>query len=110
MLKESAYVKIHTAVPVAAAARVRQAMGEAGAGEQGNYRHCSGSIPSTGRFVPVTGAEPAIGQVGQLTEVAEEIIAMLCHRDRLAGVIAALKQAHPYEEPAIDIIPRLELG
>jgi len=109
MLKQSDFVKITTAVPVADAEKVRQAMGDAGAGAQGNYSHCSGSYLSVGRFTPLQGANPAIGQIGKAEEVQEEIIEMLCHVDKVEEVIVALKKAHPYEEPAIDIIPRLEI-
>lgn len=109
MLKESAYVKIRTAVPVSHANQVRQAMGSAGAGRQGNYRDCSGSYQSVGRFTPETGAAPSIGAVGKPEEVEEETIEMLCHREYVPAIIAALRKSHPYEEPAIDILPRLEL-
>ncbi len=107
MLKQSNFVKIRTAVPVLDAEKVRRAMGDAGAGTQGNYSHCSGSYLSTGRFMPLAGANPAIGQIGKPEEVQEETIEMLCHVDKVTEVIKALKSAHPYEEPAIDIMPRL---
>ena len=109
MLKQSNFVKIRTAVPVESAEKVRKAMVDAGAGVQGNYSHCSGSYLSTGRFIPLPGAPPAIGQIGQPEEVPEEIIEMLCHVDKVEEVIDALKKAHPYEESAIDILPRLEI-
>ena len=109
MLKQSDFVKIITAVPVESAEKVRQAMGDAGAGAQGNYSHCSGSYLSVGRFTPLAGANPAIGQIGKPEEVQEEIIEMLCHVDKVAEVIAALKSAHPYEEPAIDVLPRFDI-
>lgn len=91
------------------AEKVRQAMGDAGAGMQGNYSHCSGSYLSIGRFMPLQGANPAIGQIGKPEEVQEEIIEMLCHVDKVEDVVTALKKAHPYEEPAIDILQRLEI-
>lgn len=109
MLKQSDFVKIRTAVPVADAEKVRRVMGEAGAGIQGNYAHCSSSYLSVGRFTPLAGANPAIGKIGEPEEVQEEIIEILCHVDKVAEVIEALKSAHPYEEPAIDILPRLEI-
>lgn len=109
MLKESMYVKIQVAVPVAQADAVREALGRAGAGQQGNYTFCSGSTRIIGRFLPSAGAKPAIGEVGKLEEVREEIIETICHKDILPRVIAEIKKAHPYEEPPIDIIPRLEL-
>jgi hypothetical protein len=109
MLKESNYVKIVVAAPTQAADKVRQAMGIAGAGVQGNYQFCSGSYKQIGRFKPVGGANPAIGKVGQLEEVEEEVIEAICHKDKIEKVIAEIKKAHPYEEPAIDIYPRLEV-
>lgn len=109
MLKQSDFVKIRTAVPVDGAEKVRRAMGDAGAGMQGNYSHCSGSYLTTGRFTPLSGANPTIGEVGKPEEVQEELIEMLCHVDKVEEVIAALKKAHPYEEPAIDIVQRLDI-
>ncbi len=109
MLKESDFVKIHTAVPAEHAQTLRDALGRAGAGEQGDYRHCSGSIKSIGRFTPLDGAHPSIGEVGTPEEVEEEIIQMLCHKNKVKDVVNALRDVHPYEEPAIDIFPRLEI-
>ncbi len=110
MIKDSNYVIIKTAVPKKAADKVRQAMGQAGAGQQGNYINCSGSSSSIGRFTPKKGAKPAIGKIDEPEEVEEETIEMLCHKGKLKAVVMAIKKAHPYEEPPIDIIPRLEIG
>ena len=109
MLKESAYVKIRVAVPLAAAAAVRQTLGQVGAGVQGNYEYCSSSIKQTGRFKPGSGAQPAIGKIGQPEEVAEELIEVICRKDLVEAAVAAVKKIHPYEEPAIDIMPRYDI-
>jgi len=109
MLKESDYLKIRVSVPLESAENLRQAMAKAGAGQQGNYSHCSTSYLTLGRFFPEKGAKPAIGQVGKLETVKEEVIEMLCHKKYIEKVIEAIKKSHPYEEPAIDIIPRLEI-
>ncbi len=109
MLKESNYVKIVVATPKDSADKIRQALGQAGAGQQGKYKFCSGSYLGTGRFIPQVGSNPAIGETGQLEEVAEEIITTICHKDLVEEVVLAIKKAHPYEEPPIDIIPRLEI-
>lgn len=109
MLKESNYVKIVVAVPRQSADKIRQALGKAGAGEQGKYKYCSGSYKAIGRFIPQEGAHPAIGQTGKLEEVEEEIITTICHKNLVQKVVAAIKRAHPYEEPPIDIIPRLDV-
>ena len=109
MLKESDYVKIQVATPATNAAAMREALGQVGAGVQGKYKYCSGSWRALGRFIPISGAKPAIGESGKLEEVEEEIIQTICHKDKVAEVVAAIRKVHPYEEPPIDIMPRYEL-
>lgn len=102
-------VKIVVFTPIEAADKVRHALGEAGAGRIGNYDFCSFSSRGTGRFRPLEGAQPYMGQQGQLEAVEEERIEVVCDRDILPGVIAKLREAHPYEEPAIDVYPLISL-
>ena len=109
MLHESDFVVIRVAVPLSHADAVRKAIGDAGAGKQGDYAYCSGSYKITGRFLPLVGAHPAIGAVGIPEVVEEEAIYTICHKDIVERVIGAVKKAHPYEEPPIDIMPRLEV-
>ncbi len=108
-MNKSDYFKLNIIVPVTHGDEVREALGKAGAGRQGNYAYCSSSYSSLGRFKPLPGAEPAIGTVGQLEAVAEETISTICHRDLIPSVIAAVKAVHPYEEVPIDILPRFEV-
>lgn len=100
-------VKIVTFVPLGHADQVRDALGKAGAGRIGNYSYCSYSVIGKGRFIPGDGADPHIGEKNKLEVVEEECIEVLCDRDIAKEVIAALKQAHPYEEVAFDIVPIL---
>lgn len=109
MLKQSDFVKIRVSAPLEAADRVRQAMGLAGAGVHGNYQFASGSIKQVGRFKPLAGARPTIGEIGRPEEVEEELIETLCHKDLAEKVVAEIKKAHPYEEPAIDLMPRYDI-
>ncbi len=102
-------VKLVVTVPEESANEVRQAVGAAGGGRVGNYEFCSFSSKGTGRFLPVEGANPTIGTVGTPEIVAEERIEFTCEKDRLVEVVEALRAAHPYEEPAIDIYPLLSL-
>jgi hypothetical protein len=95
--------KIVVFVPEADGDRLRAAMGEAGAGRIGNYSQCSFTIKGIGRFTPLDGAHPSIGEVGKAEAVAEERIEMVCAHDRLREVLAAIRRVHPYEEPAIDV-------
>ncbi len=58
-----------------------------------------------GRFLPGDDAHPAIGEVGRLEEVEEERIEVNCADELVTDVVAAIRAAHPYEEPAIDVYP-----
>ncbi len=101
--------KVVVTVPENEADNIREAVGNAGGGKVGNYTHCSFSVKGTGRFLPVDGAKPAIGQVGQLEEVAEERIEITCDSESVKAVITAIREAHSYEEPAIDVYELTEL-
>lgn len=97
--------KITVTVPETHADLVREAMGQAGAGRIGNYSHCSFTVKGIGRFMPEKGANQFIGEEGQLESVEEEFIEMNCSKQKLEAVVKAIKSAHPYEEPVIDIYP-----
>lgn len=98
-------VKIVVFVPKSHADAVRQAMGDAGAGKIGNYSHCSYSLNGVGRYKPLEGAHPAIGNVGKVEEVEEERLECVCERGKAKMVLAAIRKVHPYEEVAFDIYP-----
>ena len=95
--------KIVTFVPVKDAEKVRQAMGDAGVGKWRNYHHASFSSRGTGRFTPLEGAHPAIGEVGKPEEVEEERIEVICQEDKIKEVVTAIKRVHPYEEIPLEI-------
>ena len=96
-------VKIAVHVPPEAADAVRQAIGEAGAGAIGKYTFCSFSVTGTGRYTPNETAHPYNGDVDKLNEVTEERVEVTCDRADARKVIAAIRTAHPYEEPTYDI-------
>jgi hypothetical protein len=106
----SEYVTIVITVPETHADVVREAMGEAGAGQIGNYTHGSFSVKRIARFKPNDRANPFIGAAGVLEEVPEERIETVCSREKLEGVLVAIKRAHPYEETVIDIYPVYQMG
>jgi dinuclear metal center YbgI/SA1388 family protein len=102
--------KIVTFIPVGPEiSTVRDALSAAGAGRIGDYGDCSFATAGTGQFKPLTGANPAIGEVGRLERVAETRLEMVLPRDRRAAVVAALRSSHPYEEPAFDVLEIAEL-
>ena len=100
---EEALYKVTTFVPESSADAVRLAMGDAGAGRIGNYEHCSFSIHGEGRFVGNEDSHPVIGAAGALTVVPEVQVNAIVDGTHLSKVVAAMKAAHPYEEPAYDI-------
>lgn len=88
--------------PESNAPAVIDALADAGAGLVGLYRRCAFVLTGTGEFEPLPGAAPAIGTVGRRESVAEMRVEMRVASDVRASVESALRQAHPYEEPAAD--------
>ena len=101
---QQALDKLTVFVPRDAADAVRAALGEAGAGRIGNYDQASFSTVGEGRFRPLRGADPAIGEVGR-HEVVDEVRVEVVHpRAQRRDLVRALVEAHPYEEPAYDVV------
>jgi dinuclear metal center YbgI/SA1388 family protein len=90
-------------VPAENAEAVRAAIFGAGGGHIGDYSHCSWAVAGMGQFLPHEGASPAIGRVGSVEYVAEERIEVIASAGLRAGILAAMRAAHPYEEPAFDV-------
>src|SRR5436190_1415774 len=90
-------------LPTAEEAAARDALHAAGAGHVGDYDTVSYTVAGEGRFRPLPGAHPAVGEVGRL-EVTDELrIEALVPRHRRTQVIRAVLAAHPYEEVAYDV-------
>ena len=92
-------------VPAEHADAVRSAVFAAGAGRIGDYSCCSWSVTGTGQFLPHEGARPAIGTVGAVERLAEDRVEVIAPARIRPAVRAAMRAAHPYEEPAFDVIP-----
>ena len=90
-------------VPRENAAAVQAAVFAAGAGQIGDYSHCSWSVEGIGQFLPHDGASPAIGSIGNVERVAEDRFEVVAPPRLRADVLSAMRAAHPYEEPAFDI-------
>ncbi len=105
---EDVLYKLTTFVPETAADAVRMAMGNAGAGRIGNYEYCSFSAYGEGRFIGNNDSHPVVGEPGSMTVVPEVQINALVDGTHLQGVIEALKDAHPYEEAAYEVISLVE--
>lgn len=99
-------VKIFVTVPRANTEKVRLAIcEESGVGVIGNYTHCTVSTNCIGTFKPTEEANPYIGKKNKLEYVEEDKLEVICDINMVKKIIKKIREVHPYEEPAIDIIP-----
>ena len=94
-------------VPPEALDAVRDAIFAAGAGRIGDYARCSWYTEGTGTFLGGESTTPAIGERGVEERVRELRLETVFPSERQDEVLAALRAAHPYEEPAFDVYERL---
>ncbi len=92
-------------VPTDDADLVRKAVFAAGAGVIGEYEHCSWSVAGQGTFFGREGTDPTLGRAGRDETVDELRLEVVFPRRLRRRVTGAYVAAHPYEEPAFDIIP-----
>ncbi len=97
--------KLAVFVPRGQGKHVREALFAAGGGTIGAYDRCSFSVLGEGSFRPGPGTSPFLGRIGREQRVAEERLEAVVEEGALASVLAAVREAHPYEEPAIDVFP-----
>ena len=110
VLAEEPYNKIAVFVPPQAAEAVYEAMTAAGAGTLGNYAGCAYTSLGEGRFLPLEGANPAIGTVGKPERTEELRLEMIAPEEATPAVVAAMLAAHPYETPAYDVLENKALA
>ncbi|HVV69867.1 MAG TPA: NGG1p interacting factor NIF3 [Gammaproteobacteria bacterium] len=91
---------LHFYVPKSHLDSVKAALFAQGAGRIGNYEHCAWQVLGVGQFRPLKNSKPFLGESGKLAKIAEYKVEMVCEDDCVAAVIAALQNAHPYEQPA----------
>jgi len=96
--------KLVVFVPVESVAEVSNAVFAAGAGATGNYSNCGFGAEGTGTFLPLENAKPTIGKKGEMEKVPEIRFETIVPVEKLDAVVTAMKNAHPYERPAFDII------
>lgn len=100
-----AQLKLVTFVPAEHLEKVQQAVWKAGAGVIGEYDQCSFILSGSGTFRGSENSNPTIGQAGRFETVEERRLEVVCPARRIDAIVAALRSAHPYEEPAFDIYP-----
>ncbi|WP_298844554.1 NGG1p interacting factor NIF3 [uncultured Salinicola sp.] len=97
-------------VPESHLESVKSAVFASGAGRIGAYEACCFQVRGEGQFRPLAGATPHIGKTGALEKVEEYRVELVCEDHRIRAAIAALVDAHPYEEPAYDVWPLSSLA
>lgn len=110
MLREPSLFKLSVNVPTEASDSLRSTLAQSGAGVLGEYAHCSFSVRGTGRFLPQSDAHPTIGNIGELTCVEEEQIQVVMSKEIVRTVVTEMLNAHPYEEPAYELMPVWQLA
>ena len=102
--------KLCVFVPASHLEILKDAIFAAGGGKQGDYSRCCWQVAGQGQFYAEAGADPYIGEVGKETHVTEYRVEFLCDESLLKPMLKALYEAHPYEEPAFDVVELLDVG
>lgn len=108
--KNEQLIKLIVYVPKTHVEELRNAISEAGAGHIGNYSHCTFQTNGLGTFKPLKGTNPFIGSVDQLERVEEVKLESIIEESKLPSALSAIRQSHPYEEPAYDLFPLKNKG
>ena len=95
--------KLSIYIPESHLEPVKQAIFVAGAGRIGDYDSCCWQVLGTGQFRPLDGSQPFSGQQGEVEKVPEYRVETVCADDVVDAVLAAMRNTHPYEEPAFDL-------
>ena len=99
--------KLNYYVPTEAKEKTKEALFNVGVGKFDNYENCAFETLGRGQFKPIGSANPYIGKTGTLEYVEEYKVEMICRDDLIKKAVEILKEAHPYEEVAYEVI-RLE--
>ena len=97
-------MKLSVYVPETHLESLKDALFAAGAGSYGQYDRCCWQTLGTGQFRPLPGNHAFIGETGTTCKVNEYKLEMICKDSKVSDVMKALKQAHPYEEPAFSFV------
>ncbi|WP_317931535.1 NGG1p interacting factor NIF3 [Halioxenophilus sp. WMMB6] len=106
----AALYKLEVYVPGSHLEAVKQALFAAGAGQLGSYDSCCWQTEGGGQFRPLLGAKPHLGAIGQLEQVVEIKLELVCGADNLRQAVAAMLAAHPYEVPAYQVLAVVDLN
>ncbi|USD66984.1 divalent cation tolerance protein CutA [Vibrio sp. SCSIO 43136] len=97
--------KLEIYCPASSVIPLRDALNEVGAGVVGHYDSVMSVIQIQGFWRPTDGANPVTGEKNVINSGEEVRLDVRCHESLVKQAIAAIRQVHPYEEPAINIVP-----
>ncbi len=109
-MEDFACCKLEIFVPEDYLDAIQEALWQVDAGHIGAYDHCMSYSPVTGCWRPLPGTTPFLGEENQLSREPELKVEVICRRERVRETVAAVKAAHPYEEPVINVIPLYQTG
>lgn len=101
-------IQVFVFVPVEHSEIVKNAMFMAGGGKLGNYDCCCFEQAGIGQFRPLKGSQAYLGRVGEIEQVSEIKIEMICEDQFFSDVVKSMKEVHPYETPAFYAIKILD--
>ncbi len=101
-------VKIFVTVPPSNTDDIRDAVCNLGAGIIGEYKYCTACTKVIGTFIPSDNSKPYIGKNSELEVVEENKLEFVCDIKIAKKVVNEIRRVHPYEEPAIDIVPLID--
>jgi len=100
----SQLLKLEFYVPESHLESVKSALFKAGAGKVGNYDCCAWQTSGQGQYRPLAGSNPYQGETDKVETALEFKVEMVCEEALIEKAIAALKEAHPYEEVAFSVM------
>ncbi len=99
------FCKIVVFTPPDDLSEVADAAFSAGAGQIGDYSECAFFCHGIGSFFSRPAAHPSAGITGRGGAAEELRLEMIAPRSKASAICAAVRTAHSYEEPAIDVYP-----
>ena len=109
-MEEFSCCKLEIFVPEDHLAAIQAALAAADAGHLGQYDRCLSYSPVTGCWRPLAGSSPWLGREGEVCTQPELKVEVTCRREQVDAVLDAVRAAHPYEEPVINVIPLYRVG
>ena len=109
-MDEVRYCKLEIFLPETHLAAMEAALLSVDAGHLGGYDGCLSYTPVTSTWRPLAGSTPYLGAVGARSREPELKVEVTCRMEALPETLRAVKAAHPYEEPVINVIPLLAVG